>query len=74
MNPMKNYRITVNGVSYDVTVEETAAVANQPAAAHPVGQSYDRRQCGTGRRSRRRGGAEFRVSHEAAHDSYNVKH
>lgn len=33
MNPMKNYRITVNGVSYDVTVEETAAVANQPAAA-----------------------------------------
>lgn len=30
---MKNYRITVNGVSYDVTVEETAAVANQPAAA-----------------------------------------
>lgn len=31
---MKNYRITVNGVSYDVTVEETAAVATtQPAPA-----------------------------------------
>lgn len=28
---MKNYRITVNGVSYDVTVEETAAAATQPA-------------------------------------------
>ena len=28
---MKNYRITVNGVSYDVTVEETAAAAAQPA-------------------------------------------
>lgn len=27
---MKNYRITVNGVSYDVTVEETAAAATQP--------------------------------------------
>ena len=36
MNPMKNYRITVNGVSYDVTVEETAAVANQPAAPAPA--------------------------------------
>lgn len=30
---MKNYRITVNGVSYDVTVEETAAAATQPAPA-----------------------------------------
>ena len=33
---MKNYRITVNGVSYDVTVEETAAVANPPAAPAPA--------------------------------------
>lgn len=31
MKTMKNYRITVNGVSYDVTVEETAAAAAQPA-------------------------------------------
>ena len=31
MKTMKNYRITVNGVSYDVTVEETAAAATQPA-------------------------------------------
>lgn len=30
MKTMKNYRITVNGVSYDVTVEETAAAATQP--------------------------------------------
>ena len=31
MKTMKNYRITVNGVSYDVTVEETAAAVTQPA-------------------------------------------
>lgn len=30
---MKNYRITVNGVSYDVTVEETAAPAVTSAPA-----------------------------------------
>lgn len=39
MKTMKNYRITVNGVSYDVTVEETAAAATQPApvpSAAPV--------------------------------------
>ena len=30
---MKNYRVTVNGVSYDVTVEETSAPAFQPAPA-----------------------------------------
>ena len=29
---MKNYRITVNGVAYDVTVEEVAAVAAAPVA------------------------------------------
>lgn len=33
---MKNYRITVNGVSYDVTVEETAAIATQPMPAPVV--------------------------------------
>ena len=30
---MKQYRITVNGVAYDVTVEETASVATAPVAA-----------------------------------------
>lgn len=29
---MKNYRITVNGNVYDVTVEETGATASAPAA------------------------------------------
>lgn len=29
---MKNYTITVNGVAYDVTVEETAGGASAPAA------------------------------------------
>lgn len=33
VNKMKNYRVTVNGVSYDVTVEETSAPAFQPAPA-----------------------------------------
>ena len=30
---MKNYRITVNGVAYDVTVEELGAAASAPVAA-----------------------------------------
>ena len=33
---MKSYTITVNGVSYEVTVEETGAVAAPAAAAAPV--------------------------------------
>lgn len=33
---MKNYRITVNGVSYDVTVEETAATAAPQVVAAPA--------------------------------------
>lgn len=33
---MKNYRITVNGTAYDVTVEETGGQAGAPAAAAPV--------------------------------------
>lgn len=33
---MKNYTITVNGVAYSVTVEETAAVAAPVAAAAPA--------------------------------------
>ena len=32
---MKNYTITVNGVAYDVTVEEGGAVAAAPVAAAP---------------------------------------
>jgi biotin carboxyl carrier protein len=32
---MKSYRVTVNGVAYDVTVEETG-VAGGPAAAAPA--------------------------------------
>ena len=32
---MKNYRITVNGTSYDVTVEELAGGAAAPVAAAP---------------------------------------
>ena len=32
---MKQYRVTVNGVTYDVTVEETEA-GNAPAAAAPA--------------------------------------
>ena len=34
---MKNYRITVNGTSYDVTVEELAGGAAAPVAAAPAG-------------------------------------
>ncbi len=30
---MKNYRITVNGTAYDVTVEETGSQASAPVAA-----------------------------------------
>ena len=30
---MKNYNVTVNGVTYEVTVEEVGAVASAPAAA-----------------------------------------
>lgn len=33
---MKNYRITVNGTSYDVTVEELAGGAAAPVAAAPA--------------------------------------
>jgi glutaconyl-CoA/methylmalonyl-CoA decarboxylase subunit gamma len=33
---MKNYRITVNGNAYDVTVEETGSVATAPVATAPV--------------------------------------
>ena len=33
---MKNYTITVNGVAYDVTVEETGAPAAAPAAVRPA--------------------------------------
>ena len=33
---MKNYRITVNGNVYDVTVEETGSVASAPVMAAPV--------------------------------------
>lgn len=33
---MKTYRITVNGVSYDVTVEETGAVGAPAVASAPV--------------------------------------
>lgn len=33
---MKNYRITVNGTSYDVTVEELAGGAVAPVAAAPA--------------------------------------
>ena len=33
---MKNYRITVNGVAYDVAVEEMGASASAPVAAAPV--------------------------------------
>mgnify|MGYP002516753855 CR=1 FL=1 len=36
---MKNYRITVNGTSYDVTVEELAGGAAAPAAPAPVAVS-----------------------------------
>lgn len=32
---MKNYRITVNGTTYDVAVEETGASASAPVAAAP---------------------------------------
>jgi len=32
---MKNYRITVNGTTYDVAVEETGAGASAPVAAAP---------------------------------------
>lgn len=32
---MKNYKITVNGNVYDVTVEETGSVATAPVAAAP---------------------------------------
>ena len=32
---MKNYRITVNGNVYDVSVEETGSVASAPVAAAP---------------------------------------
>lgn len=33
---MKNYRITVNGNAYDVTVEEMGQTAGAPVAAAPV--------------------------------------
>ena len=33
---MKNYRITVNGTSYDITVEELAGGAAAPVAAAPA--------------------------------------
>ncbi len=33
---MKNYRITVNGNVYDVTVEETGSAPSAPVAAAPV--------------------------------------
>ena len=32
---MKNYRLTVNGTTYDVAVEETGASASAPVAAAP---------------------------------------
>lgn len=32
---MKNYRITVNGTTYDVAVEETGASTSAPVAAAP---------------------------------------
>lgn len=36
---MKNYRITVNGTTYDVAVEETGASASAPVAAAPKAEA-----------------------------------
>ncbi len=36
VNNMKNYRITVNGNVYDVTVEETGSTPSAPVMAAPV--------------------------------------
>ncbi len=36
---MKNYRITVNGTTYDVAVEETGAGASAPVAAAPKAEA-----------------------------------
>lgn len=36
---MKNYRITVNGTTYDVAVEETGASTSAPVAAAPKAEA-----------------------------------
>ena len=49
---MKNYRITVNGTSYDVSVEELAggvAPVAAPVAAAPVAAPAPAASGGTGR-------------------------
>ena len=38
---MKQYNVTVNGVTYEVLVEEVGAVAATPAAAAPVAAPAD---------------------------------
>ena len=52
---MKNYRITVNGATYDVTVEEGAAGAAPAPAAAPAPPAAGSRAAAGPNRTRRRG-------------------